>query len=103
MLLDISILYTLRGLPDKLLELPLIGGVGGGNDAKEGDVRTFGCDGLRMLAGRLLAGGGGGAFPLFDRGRPTSVLVILGTEPPSSSTLGDRRPVSRGFLDSDTS
>lgn len=101
LLLDISILITLAGLPDMLRELFLAGGVGGGRDTAEGDVNTFGCEEFLILAGRLL-GGGGGAFALFDLGRPRSTLAMLGSGLVSSSTFGDSRPVLRTIRESDT-
>lgn len=97
-----SILITLVGLPDVLRELPLAGGVGGGKDTADGEVNILGCVGLLTLTGRLL-GGGGGALALFDRGRPRSALAMLGLGLESSSTLGDRRPVSRVIFESETS
>jgi hypothetical protein len=98
-LFDISILATLGGRPDVLLKPPLTGGVGGGKDIEDGEARGFGCEEFRMLTGLLLGGGGG--FALFDRCLPISAAAILGL--PSSSAFGDRRPVSRVILESDTS
>lgn len=104
-----SILTTLGGRPERLLELPLAGGVGGGRLTEEADAREFGWLACLMLAGLRLGGGGGGTcdfvlawdFILSERGRVSIVemleLVL------SSSAFGERRPVSRVILDSETS
>lgn len=105
----ISILTTLAGRPERDLELPLAGGVGGGRLVDEGDTSEFGWLACLILAGLRLGGGGGGTcdfvlawdFVLFERGRD-SIVEVLGTAL-SSSAFGDRRPVSRVILDSETS
>lgn len=115
LLVLISKLRTDAGLPSLILRaLPRAGGgVGGGRLTLEGDTKGLCCGSLvdLLTLPTFLVGGGGGGFPLFEVGRPSSATAMLfrrlaaNSAIPnftSSSSLGDNLPGSLLYFDSVT-